>query len=481
MPTPGDEQPTDYAAAVAQHGGIRPAARALGIPESTIRSRILRDTSRTPAPSADPEVIGAVVAQAVSAALAAVLGTQQPIALPAIARATGEAKPVERKAKEKPEKPAKPIAGGTMTPPEELEREAEGDRFIITGAQNNSHLHPSWRSLCNYAIELGAPIMAVPITYNKNAWERASGVTRDSEEIWYDPECRDYLVDGPIRLAPDLLLCAEVDRLPTAVDPLSGLEGYTRESSGIFASPRVAMRSLASMKGEMPRFLYSTGVCTQRNYVNRFAGQRAAFHHTYGGLLVERDPDGAWWVRQLIADEEGCFYDLDTLWTPDGPIRGQRAAAVVWGDVHERFLEQHMREACWGDGGILDTLRPDVQVLPDVLHFTGRSHHGIKCPFFLAEARRDGTAVVEHEVAGTARFLREAEAEAAREGSAQRWEKRHAAARRAAAEVSPDVVETVRRLIADGAGGVAIEQATGLGRDVVVALRQRLASTGRQA
>ena len=57
---------------------------------------------------------------------------------------------------------------------------------------------------------------------------------------------------------------------------------------------------------------------------------------------------------------------------------------------------------------MLDTLRPQVQVLHDVVHFNDRSHHGLCDPFLQAEHRRTGNDSVEAEIAGDAAFLRSA-------------------------------------------------------------------------
>ena len=369
-------------------------ARRLGVSRITVRDRRLEAAAAAPAPAAD---LASVVAQlaASQSQTAAILQRMldgekgKEIRLPREARA--EAEP-------------KPLVGGTLDVPEAREVRVRGRRYILSSAQNNSAVHPVLASLQTMARLTGAEILLSRYTYNRNAWGNGAGIARQSAEVYYAPELEPYLVSHPVRIADDLIFAAELDRLPTTGDPLSGLDSYTRESSGVVGHPKVAMRSMARMKGEGPRMLYSTGTVTQRNYVDRLAGQKAAFHHVFGALFIEIDDDGAWFARQLIATENGEIQDLDTVYTPT-VTRHEAPSAIVWGDIHRRFLEPWMREACWGQGGILDTLKLGVQVLHDVLHFTGRSHHGLKDPFLLAEHRRTGNDSVEAEIRGDAEFL----------------------------------------------------------------------------
>jgi hypothetical protein len=70
------------------------------------------------------------------------------------------------------------------------------------------------------------------------------------------------------------------------------------------------MKSLPGLGQDNARFLYTTGAVTERNYVQKKAGQKAEFHHNYGALMVEVDKEGTPFVRQLAADDTGAFQDL---------------------------------------------------------------------------------------------------------------------------------------------------------------------------
>jgi hypothetical protein len=143
------------------------------------------------------------------------------------------------------------------------------------------------------------------------------------------------------------------------------------------------LQSLATMKHDPAKFMYTTGACTLRNYIDRKAGQLATFHHVYGALYVEVDDDGDWFARQLVADDNGYFYDLTTLYGPDDvyehPNSGQ--PDVTLGDIH---IEKMDSTALQGALDMLDALNPCAIYVHDLIDFTSRNHHNIKDPYHLA-------------------------------------------------------------------------------------------------
>jgi hypothetical protein len=75
--------------------------------------------------------------------------------------------------------------------------------------------------------------------------------------------------------------------LPTANDPLEGLETYSQRKSAIFPHAKMAMRSVATMKHEGTKLNFTTGTVTQMNYIQKKAGLVGEHHHVYGAVLVE--------------------------------------------------------------------------------------------------------------------------------------------------------------------------------------------------
>lgn len=277
----------------------------------------------------------------------------------------------------------KPLSAGRILPPNARRVKLKGKRFVITAAQNNTHVHEGFmNALEAYCKDTGAELLIPRFTYNKNGFLKS----KDQENIWYDPRIMKYAFDQPAEITKKLVLCGELDILPTAVNPLSGFDNYCQGASGIIPHSKVAMKSLPGIERDSARFLYSTGAVTQRNYIQRKAGQKAEFHHNYGALVVEVDDEGDFFVRQLAADNTGAFQDLTTIYQPDGKIvRNQRVEAVNLGDIHVEKGEPVMDKVSFGEGGIMETLKPKYSFLHDLLDFTARNHHNMKDPFFWAD------------------------------------------------------------------------------------------------
>lgn len=315
----------------------------------------------------------------------------------------------------------KPYVGGKLKPAarEVFPVPAKGKvaRYILTSAQNNTELHEGlWVNLNALAKHYDARIMVATFTYDAHAFGEGSvkrGTEEHSTDIWYTPEIEPHTYDKSAQLAPGLVWCGNINILPTAVRPLSGLENYTGRQSGIFPHPKLAMDSIPSGKFEPTKFNYTTGAVTKRHYIQKKAGQKAEFHHCYGALLVEVDSDGDWFVRQLNGDSEGVVYDL-TVCAKDGKVSdGWRVEAITWGDIHVGQTDDMVKRLAWGaapEGGfttddcMLAVLQPRQQFLHDLLDFHSRNHHESKNPHKRFERFQKGQEVVEREVDAAARF-----------------------------------------------------------------------------
>lgn len=298
----------------------------------------------------------------------------------------------------------KPVVGGYIKPQaaNQMPLPAEGyvKRYLLTSAQNNTKAFAAFlQNLVAYKSRVDAKLMISRFTYNKTAYENTFGnhqskpgrgpTDGDHHELWYDKAIEPYVCDDPERhgscryqLAPDLQWCAEMNILPTATNPLSELGAYAGHNSAIFPHAKVAMQSPPRMPTDLPRFIYTTGTCTQMNYIQRKAGQKAEFHHIYGALIVEVDSKGDWWVRQINADSSGTFYDCpggQVVKVHKGEITsGHRAEAISWGDLHASEIDEGVKKLNWGCPqyhGVIDTLRPKKQFANDLFSMRSQSHH----------------------------------------------------------------------------------------------------------
>lgn len=280
---------------------------------------------------------------------------------------------------------SKPIASGQISPPERKRKKIDGKKFIFLAAQNNTHVHRDFmKSIENFAKHNDAQIIVSTFTYNKHGFQNQ---VKSDDDLWFDPAIKQYIVNEPIEICEDLVFCGELNILPTAVDPLSGLHSYTGGASGIVPHAKMQLESIPNHKSSDVKIMYTTGAVTQRNYIQKKAGQKAEFHHIYGAVYVEIDEEGDWFARQLSADSDtGCFYDLNRYYTPKEITDCAYVEAINWGDLHSEKKDHAVYEACFsGETTILDKLKPKYQFVHDVLDFTSRNHHNIGDPYFRFE------------------------------------------------------------------------------------------------
>jgi len=311
---------------------------------------------------------------------------------------SGKTKPKAAPAEERP------ICGGQVEEP--TAKRLSGRKFVVTAAQNNTPVHPEfWKALQVFCRHNSAKLLVGRISYNKSGWGNQK-ITKNDDDLWYAEEIRAFVCNERVELAPGLIFCGEMDILPTSCDALSGLDNYTKTASGIFAHTQVALKAMPRLKGKPFRHLYTTGACTMRNYIQRKAGLKGEFRHTFSALVVEVDRDGEWFVRQLVAGDDGCFQDLTTVYTPDG-THSAELEAIAWGDLHIEKAVDEISTACWfARQSIIDILRPEKQILHDSLDFSARNHHNRHDPHFLAKMYARGTDKVEAGIKTVAEFLR---------------------------------------------------------------------------
>lgn len=276
-------------------------------------------------------------------------------------------------------------------------------RFIFTSAQDSTDIHQGfWTNLVAYAEYLDASIHIGGFTYQKGLFEDHS-----SKRASFHQSIAPYMCSEQIDVGGKLLFCGEINTQPTATTPLSGFETYTRSKWGVFPHPRVCLQSVATMFHSPPKQIMTTGAVTRPNYVPKKAGIKAEFHHVIGAVLVELDSDGDIFARHLSASESGSFWDL-TAHIHNGVVyenmRG--VEAITWGDIHLEQIDPVVRKACWKEGGMLDTLEPNVQFMHDTLDFQAKNHHSADDPYHAFKMWFEGKGSVGKALDEVAQFLR---------------------------------------------------------------------------
>ena len=281
-----------------------------------------------------------------------------------------------------------------------------GKRFIFTSAQNNTYVNKGFfDSLMCYCNHNDAELIVGTFSYNKTGFQNLG----KGEADWFDPMIEPFILDKPAVVFDKLLWLGELNILPTAVTPLSGYHSYTKLDSGIFPHPKVQLESVPTYGDNDTKMLYTTGAITLQNYIQKSAGQKAAFHHVFGAIVVECNSDGLWFPRQINADSTGGFYDLTNYYHPSGEVtQNCRIEAINYGDLHVEKEDPLVFDAAFRRSGcMIDTLKPKFQFCHDILDFEARNHHNIADPYYRLMTHHHGKDLVSDNIEKVATTLNE--------------------------------------------------------------------------
>lgn len=295
---------------------------------------------------------------------------------------------------EKETNPLKPVTGGALRGSQERLHTLQGHRrLVFTSAQNNTDVHHDFlSSLESYCEHEEAKLVIAPFSYNKNAWRKLSDLDETTPDdgnslggfgakgdLWYHPRLHPHLDDTNYVIdKTSIRFSGALDILPTAVNPISGLVNYNQGRSHIIPHPQVRQQAIPSAMYAVPEFVWTTGCCTLKNYIQRKAGQKAEFHHTFAALVVEVGDAGEWWARHLIADNSGRFTDLGRMYHPDGRVENSGIRALSY----EAHIEKGDSSLYAILANIITLLQPDHVFVHDLVDFEVRNHHNIKDPDF---------------------------------------------------------------------------------------------------
>lgn len=298
-------------------------------------------------------------------------------------------------------KPVKP------TPPKKFKRALGGiTRFVITSAQNATPVNDKFlQSLQTYCDANDAELIVIPIRY-RNPTSRWTASQQGAE--WWAREVEPYLYNGRKKLCENLVLLGDIKTTPTAVSPLTGFETITHGESGILGHSKMQLVTVPTPSNSMAKIMATTGSLTLPNYTDSKAGAKGAFHHVTGALVVEVS-GRKFHLRQINANKDGSFIDWGQEYFPDKVLPAPPAAALVMGDTHYRYIDPLVKEATFGNNGIIEQLRPEVLVWHDLLDGYSRNPHHAKNPFIEMSKRYNGNRLhdVRDEVYDTVQFLNE--------------------------------------------------------------------------
>lgn len=264
-------------------------------------------------------------------------------------------------------------------------------RFIITWAQNSTDVHENFIS----NIEAYAKFINAGIHIIAGRYKNPTSVFTDKQyDVWSD-RILQYLDAGRHEVHKHMWIMSDVKIQPTAVDPMTGLQGMSGINSCVFGSPKVQMETIPVLEGNLPKLMMTTGACTLKNYIDSKSGKKGEFHHTLGFVIVEIKDEEIFFSRQITATDDGNFTDL-YFKVKDGNVeRIESVAAAVLGDLHygqhdERVLSKTM--------DLFKIIKPENVILHDVFDGLSINHHESKDPFIQYQREIEGTNSLRSEI-----------------------------------------------------------------------------------
>lgn len=260
---------------------------------------------------------------------------------------------------------------------DKIKKVKKASKWVVTSAQNATPVHKGFLSaLRTYCSENNAELVIIPTRY-----KNPTSVFTDKDFEWWDETIVEDIVDRRYELCDGVVLLGDIKIQPTAKTPLSGLEGFTGSQSCIVGHPKYQFKTVATRQGDMAKIMTTTGAVTLPNYTRSKAGKTGDHHHQLAATVVESD-GGQFYIRQITANEDGSFIDLERVFRPDGTVENApRAATLVLGDLHEWWVSEEVDEATFGNDGLISLLKPEKVFIHDSVDGFSISHHHRNDPF----------------------------------------------------------------------------------------------------
>lgn len=286
----------------------------------------------------------------------------------------------------------------------QFSRSLDSKIYIITAAQNATPVHVQvFKTLQVAAKHLNAELVVIPMRYKNptSVW-----TNKQEHDEWWDDLVKPYLFNQRKKLNSNLVLAGDIKIQPTASSPLSGFEGLTGSESCILGHSKMQFKTVPVPAGKFPKILTTTGSCTVANYTDSRAGKLGAFHHFFGGIIVEIQHGKAFHIRQLNADKsDGSFIDKNKLYTVDGVSNAPPALGLVMGDTHVRVTDMEVDEATFGKNGIVETLNPQTLIWHDVCDSEVTNPHEAANPFIAVAKFKSARDDIKGEIEEVVEFI----------------------------------------------------------------------------
>lgn len=222
-------------------------------------------------------------------------------------------------------------------------------------------------------------------------------------ELNLDPALKDsWVAYRDLKLNNNVGTCA-IRISAKQINPLTGLDGFpVKANRSLFvASCKQMLKNIPYYKGEIPRFMASTGAVTINDFTNDYfisgrTSRIAENDYQAGAFILEIQDEEIYYKRPIQARPDGSFTDLDNVYHPDGTVTKSKDALFVQGDSHvgaeDSRLASAIRNAFVKDGYV------KTVVLHDLCNSGSISHHEANDWVKLVQRINDGTNSLMNEI-----------------------------------------------------------------------------------
>ena len=259
--------------------------------------------------------------------------------------------------------------------------------YFITSAQNATPIHKEFlENIEKYAAYHKAELIIIPLRYKNPTSVFTDKQKRDN--LWAE-ETLPYLMANRIKISDRFTVLGDIKIQLTAAQPLTTMEGFTEGESAIIGHPRMHFKTLHTLPSHSNKYLMTSGAVTVPNYTDSKSGKKGEFHHTLGFTIIETDGKDLLHIRQVSADDNGNFCDLDYIVEEDEVRQSNEYVdALIGGDVHVGSTCPVTHECTLK---MLRRFNPKNYVIHDLVDGYSVNPHERKDPFIALSREEDGT------------------------------------------------------------------------------------------
>ena len=267
--------------------------------------------------------------------------------------------------------------------------------YLLTWEQNNSTLHKElWDNIIAYKEFLNAELAVIQGVYK----QPSGGITT----LRWSKETKPYWDFTRHDIHKYVNILSDINIRPTAVNPLSGLDGISRDKTSILGHPKRQLVCLPTLEKAPHKALLTTMAITLPNYTYSKEGKKGEFAHRYGFVIVEvRDKD-VFHVRQVEAAKDGSFIDLIYSVSNGIVSKNVKSRAIVWGDIHVGNVDPKVYTKTLE---LINSLNIDTSVLHDLADGESVNNHILNNPILQYKRFEDNKDDVFKEIKDIKNFV----------------------------------------------------------------------------